>query len=279
MSARSPGSSRIAGLLLASVLAAAPLAAPAEPRVEQIAWTNPADGTEVPAFVFHDRNQARADGTLPAILFLHARRGLQEADRKYLAEIAAQGFLVLAPDWQSGRFIEPWPVPHDPRTETDVALGLDTLDTLPLARRGEKRILYGYSRGGYYAVRIAAGALDPSHRQRVACIVTIAGHFQNPNAPEPDQVYRLMPELDRIDVPMLMIIGGEDIGLRVDNNARAFYALVERGAAVDFVLLPQARRAFDFREHLADSTFTPSERAAKRYSMARARRFMHDCLG
>ncbi|MBI3706865.1 MAG: dienelactone hydrolase family protein [Proteobacteria bacterium] len=251
----------------------------AEVRVETTSWTNHRDGTEVPAYFFHDASQARADGTLPAVLFIPGRRGLQEVDRKYVAEIAAGGFLILAPDWQTARFIEPMPVSHDPATELDVALGLAHIKAHPRARPGEKRVLYGYSRGGYYAVRIAAGAIDPAHRDEVACIVTISGHFQNPNAPEPAQVFGMMPELDRLAAPILMIIGTEDIGLRVDNNARAFYALINRGHKADLMLLPGARRAFDLREYLEESTYTPAERTAKRYSMMRAAQFMRGCFG
>jgi carboxymethylenebutenolidase len=265
---------------IAAALSLLALAAPATAAVvhEETSWINPADNTEVPAHVFYDPAHARADGTLPAVLFIHARRGLQDADKKYIAEIAAGGFLVLAPDWQTGRFIEHWPVPHDPATERDVALGLDRLKQMPRVRPSERRILYGYSRGGYYAVRIASGALDPAHPGQVACLVTVAGHFQNPNAPEAAQVYGLMPELDRLTQPILMIIGTEDTGLRVDNNARAFYSLVERGQRAELVLLPQARRAFDFREYVEGSTFTPAEKTAKRYSMGRARAFMMACV-
>lgn len=249
----------------------------AEVRIDDVAWTNPHDRTIVPAHVFYDPGKVRSDGTLPAVLFIHARRGIQEADKKYIAEIASHGFLVLAPDWQNGRMTAPWPVEHDAATETDVALGLDQFRLLPRVREQEKRVLYGYSRGGYYAVRIASGALDAAHPAQVSCVVTVAGHFQNPNAPEPAQVYGLMPELDRLTQPILMIIGTEDTGLRVDNNARAFYALVERGHRADLILLPQARRAFDFREHIEGSTVTPSERTAKRYALSRAVRFMRDC--
>lgn len=266
--------------LFRAVALSALVASPSDAAVvhEETSWINPADNTEVPAHVFYDAAKARSDGTLPAILFIHARRGIQEPDKKYIAEIAAGGFLVLAPDWQTGRFIEHWPVPHDPATERDVAIGLERLKTMARVRQNEHRILYGYSRGGYYAVRIASGALDPSHRDQVACLVTVAGHFQNPNAPEAAQVYGLMPELDRLTQPLLMMIGTEDTGLRVDNNARAFYSLVERGHRVELVLLPQARRAFDFREYVEGSTFTPSEKAAKRYAMGKAKEFMRGCL-
>ncbi|HSV30132.1 MAG TPA: dienelactone hydrolase family protein, partial [Candidatus Omnitrophota bacterium] len=236
-------------ILLAAALAVM-MAVPAMAEVvtEKTGWKNPKDGTDVPAYVFYDPAKARPDGTHPAILFLHARRGIQEADKKYLAEIAAEGFLVLAPDWQTGRFIEAWPVPHDPATELDAALGLDQFKTMKRVRPNEKRALFGYSRGGYYAVRIAAGALDPRHKDQVACVVAIAGHFQDPNRPEADQVYRTMPELDTLSQPVMMVIGEDDTGARVDNNARAFYSLVDRGADVELVYLPKARRAFDFRD-------------------------------
>ena len=33
-----------------------------------------------------------------------------------------------------------------------------------------------------------AGAVDPKYKADIACVVTIAGHFQDPNKPEPYQV-------------------------------------------------------------------------------------------
>jgi carboxymethylenebutenolidase len=252
--------------------------AAAEVRVDTTSWTNPKDNTQVPAYVFHDPAQKRGDGTLPAVLFLHARRGIQDADKKYLAEIAGNGFLVLAPDWQTARFIAPMPIAHDPATELDAALGLDHLRTLPLARAGEKRVLYGYSRGGYYAVKIAAGTLDAAHPGQVACLVTISGHFQDPNAPEPLQAYGTMPELDRLTQPILMIVAGAEPGLRIENNTRAFHSLVDRGHPVEFILLPQARRTFDFRAHVDGMSATAAETTSKRYSMRRVAQFMRGCV-
>lgn len=262
----------------AIMMIAASRIASAEMRIEETSWINPKDGTEIPGHVFHDPAQARADGTLPAVLFIHARRGIQEADKKYIAEIASHGFLILAPDWQTGRFIAPMPVTHDPATELDVAAGLDHLRTLPRVRPDEKRVLYGYSRGAFYAVKIATGTFAAAHRDEVACLVTISGHFQDPNAPEPAQVYGYMPELDRLTQPILMIVGGAEAGLRIENNTRAFHSLVDRGHPVEFILLPQARRTFDFREYLEQSTFTPAERSSKRYSMARVVDYMRGCF-
>jgi carboxymethylenebutenolidase len=262
--------------LVAAVMAGTSVRA--EVKIEDLVWTNPKDATEVPATLFHDPRLARADGTFPAILFISSRRGLQVPDITYAAEIAALGYLVLAPDWQTGRDIGPWPLEHNPRTELDVALGLDKLEALSIVRPDEKRILYGYSRGGYYAVRIATGAVRPADATRVACIVTVSGHFQDPNKPEPYQAFQYMPELDRLTAPLLMVIGLADSGTRLDNTERAFYGLVERGANVELVMLPGARRAFDFREHIPQSTVTANERLAKTYARGRIASFMRGCL-
>ena len=260
-------------LILATALPAA-----AEVVTEELSWPNPKDGTVVPGTLFYDAALARADGTHPAVLFIHARRGLQPADRKYVAEIAAQGFLVLAPDWQGGRFIEPWPLDHDYATELDVALGLDMLKTLKRARPAEKRALYAYSRGGYYATRIAAGAVEARYKAEVGCIVTIAGHFQDPNKSEPYQVYRYMPEVDQLEVPILMVIGGDDTEVRLNNNARAYYALAAAGKPAELRGLPMARRAIDFREYVDGSTRTPEEIVAKKIARQRSGEFMKRCL-
>lgn len=264
--------------LIAAIAWMAVTGAAAQVRVDSTSWINPKDNTQVPAHVFHDPAHRRSDGTLPTILFIHARRGIQDADKKYLAEIAGNGFLVIAPDWQAGRFIAPMPIQHDPATELDVALGLDHLRKLPLARAGEKRVLYGYSRGGYYAVRIATGSSDPAHRDQVACLVTISGHFQDPNAPEPLQAYGTMPELDRLTQPILMVVAGAEPGLRIENNTRAFHSLVDRGHPVEFILLPQARRTFDFRGHMDGSNVTAAETTSRRYSMPRVVSFMRGCF-
>jgi carboxymethylenebutenolidase len=140
-------------------------------------------------------------------------------------------------------------------------------------------VLYGYSRGGYYAVRVASGALDAGHREQIACLVTVSGHFQDPNAPEPLQAYGVMPELNRLTQPILMIVAGAEPGLRIENNTRAFHSLVERGHPVGFVLLPQARRTFDFREHMDGAGgVTAAELTSKRYSMKRVADFMRGCF-
>lgn len=199
-------------------------------------------------------------GPFPPVLFIHAKRGIDENERKHIGELAGQGFLVVMPDWQSGRMIERWPSEHDPATERDVETAFDFLLKHPKACRMPAGIV-GQSRGPYYAIRLAA-----RRGTDIAAIASYYGHMQNPNAPEPDQLFRVAPEVMQITTPVLFMIGEQDFELRRMSNGRAFYALWERGVPVEFQGYPLARRAFDFR---ADQT--PEEKVATRHARLRAR--------
>lgn len=199
-------------------------------------------------------------GPFPPVLFIHARRGYEDEERAHVRALAAQGFLVMAPDWQKGRLIDRWPVPHDPETEGDVEAALDALLKHPDACRGAAGIV-GVSRGPYYALRLAA-----KRPKDVAAIVSYYGHFQNPNAPEPAQIYSFAPEVQSIQAPVLMLIGEQDFEVRRLSNARAFYALWECGVPVELQMYPMARRAFDFR-----GDQSPEEKTATRHARQRAK--------
>ncbi len=202
-------------------------------------------------------------GPFAPVLYIHARKGFEDEDRQNLRALAGDGFLVVAPDWQSGRFLERWPVPHDPATEGDVEAALDYLLTRPDACRMPAGIV-GYSRGPYYAIRLAA-----KRPNDVAAIVSWYGHMQNPNAPEPDQIFRVAPEVGQITAPVLMLIGEQDFEVRRLSAGRAFYALYERGVPVELQVYPLARRAFDFRRDQ-----TPEEKIAARHARERAKAWL-----
>lgn len=199
-------------------------------------------------------------GPFPPVLYIHARRGFGDEDRAHMRALAAQGFLVLAPDWQLGNMVERWPTRHVLETEDDVEAALDALLARSDVCKGPVGIV-GISRGPYYAIRLAA-----KRPADVAAIVSYYGHFQDPNAPEPLQLFSIAPEVARIQAPVLMLIGDADYELRRMVNGRAFYALHERGVPVELQMYPMARRAFDFRRDA-----TPEERIATRHARARAR--------
>lgn len=197
-------------------------------------------------------------GPFPPVLYIHAKRGYDEVDRRFITRLAEQGFLVMAPDWQSGRFIERWPKEHNPATENDVEAAFDTLRKSADACKIPAGVV-GYSRGGYYALRLAA-----KRGKDIAAVATYAGHMQNPNAPEGDQLFSFAPEVNQITTPWLFVIGEQDFELRRMVGGRAFYALYERGVPVEVQYYPLARRAFDFRNDQ-----TPEEKIASRHAQQR----------
>lgn len=241
----------IAGLL---ILAMATATAMADVRVDRA--TVKTASADVPVEIAIPAGK----GPFPPVLYVHARRGYEDPDRAHIRTLAGQGFLVVAPDWQSGRFLERWPKPHDPATEGDVEAALDLLLARPEACKGPAGIV-GYSRGGYYAIRLAA-----KRPKDVAAIAAYAGHMQDPNAGEPEQLFSVAPEVLKITAPTLFLIGDQDFELRRINIGRAFYALYERGVPAELQTYPLARRAFDFR---ADAT--PEEKIAARHARERVK--------
>ena len=242
--------------LLVTLLAGPATSAAAEPLEKSSASTGK---VEVPLEV------ARPSGTgpFPPVLYIHSKRGFEDEDRAHMRELAAQGFLVLAPDWQKGNMIERWPDRHYPETEEDVEAGLKALMARRDVCKGPVGIV-ALSRGPYYAVRLAA-----KRPNEIAAIVAYYGHFQNPNAPEAQQLFSVAPEVVQIKVPVLMLIGDADYELRRMVNGRAFYSLWERGVPVELQMYPMARRAFDFR---ADAS--PEEKVATRHARQRARTWL-----
>lgn len=241
------------GTVLGCMLSLLALAVWADVRVERLELKS-ADGTMVPTEVFVPTGQA----PFKPVLYIHARRGYQDVDRVHARELAEAGFLVVAPDWQTGRFLERWPVPHDPATEQDVEAALNHLMAHPLTRKQPVGIV-GKSRGPYYAIRMAA-----SRPKDIGPIVSYYGHMQNPNAPEPEQIYGVAPEVMQVTSPILMLVGEQDFEVRRINMGRAFYAMWQRGVTVQYQSYPLARRAFDFR---VDQT--PEEKQATQHARER----------
>jgi len=246
----------IAGAILASAISTAAFAA--EVALSKTTL-KAADGSDVPVEIA----QPTGKGPFPPVLFIHAKRGYDGDERAHVRELAAQGFLVVAPDWQSGRFIERWPAAHNPETELDVEAGLDYLKSLPQACKGKVGVV-GLSRGPYYSIRLAA-----KRGQDIAAIVSYYGHMQNPNAPEPEQLFSIAPEIAQINTPMLFLIGEQDYELRRMSGGRAFYALLERGIPVEYQVYPMARRAFDFRPDQ-----WPEEKIATQHARERAKAWL-----
>jgi carboxymethylenebutenolidase len=184
------------------------------------------------------------DAHYPALLYQHGRRGLDELVQRQVRRIAARGFVVLAPDVYSAHFIEKFPIEHDYAVELDVAEGLDVL----LARDDvstTRACLVSHTRGGYLALK--AATTHGRQQDAAACYVSWYPHLQDPNAPEPMQVYRYAAEVDELAIPVLVFIGDEEQYQRRRSIETAIGSLQDAGKEAKLILYPGVGRGFDFR--------------------------------
>lgn len=204
----------------------------------------------------------------PAVLFVHGRRGLDHLIEPHVVRLAARGFVVVAPDLYTGRFIGAMPIEHDYDLEEDLDHGLDYL----LARddlSSGKACVYSHTRGGYYALKLAV--TFERQDSGLACYVSYYPHMQDPNAPEPMQVYRYAPEVDRLTIPTLVFVGEHEQYQRKRGIEMAISTLRDRDRPARLVVYPGVGRAFDFRP---PEVRTFADDLAARDAIQRATRFM-----
>lgn len=180
----------------------------------------------------------------PAVLFQHGRRGLDELVQLQVKRLAARGFVVLAPDLYGTHFIAPFPIEHDYALEEDLDRGIAALLALPDVST-KKACLASHSRGGYMTLKVA---VRPGRQDKtLACYVAWYPHLQDPNAPEPAQVYAFAPEIEQLTLPTLIFVGEDEQYQRKRNIEEAVKALRGTGRSVQLVIYPGVGRGFDFR--------------------------------
>ncbi|MDD3517912.1 MAG: dienelactone hydrolase family protein [Chromatiales bacterium] len=208
----------------------------------------------------------------PAVLFVHGRRGLDDLVGRHARRLAARGFVVYAPDLYTGRFIEKFPIEHDYALERDLNLAVDRL----LARddiSSRRACLYSHTRGGYYSLKVAV--THARQEQDIACYVAYYPHMQDPNAPEPMQVYRYAAEADALTIPTLIFIGEEEQYQRRRGIEMAVDALAKQGRPARLVVYPGVGRGFDFRP---ENVRTFADDLAAKDALQRAAAFMRAAL-
>ncbi|MGI9407071.1 MAG: dienelactone hydrolase family protein [Hyphomicrobiaceae bacterium] len=205
-----------------------------------VAYVNPKDGTEVPAVLF----RPRAEGRYPGVLFQHGRRGLDDLVKGLARRVAARGFVVLAPDVYSARFIDIRPIEHLRETEGDVDAGVDFLLKQP-GISTSRICFFSHTRGGYYTLRVAT--VMKRQEQDVACYVSFYPQWQDPNLGEPMQVYRYALEADKLAIPAMLFIGEYDQYQRRRSLETAVRSMKDAGRDVTLITYPGVGRGFDFR--------------------------------
>ena len=198
------------------------------------------DGVEVPALLARPAGA----GKYPAVLFQHGRRGLDDLIQRHVRRLAARGFVVLAPDIYTAHFIGTHPIEHDYALEKDVNAAVDVL----LARAdisSDKACLYSHTRGGYYTLKVATTFRRQD--KDIACYVSYYPHLQDPNAPEPQQVYGYAPEIEQLLLPTLVFIGDEEQYQRRRVIETSIKVMQDKGRDAQLVIYPGVGRGFDFR--------------------------------
>lgn len=240
-----------------------------ENHAVQVEWIEyDSDGVSVPAMVARPADKRK----YPAVLFQHGRRGLDDLVQRHAKRLAARGFVVVAPDIYSAHFIGTHPIEHDYALEADVNRGLDVL----LSRddiSSDRACLYSHTRGGYYTLKVATRF--KRQQQDVACYVSYYPHLQDPNAPEPAQVYGYAPEIDDLTLPVLVFIGEDDQYQRMRVVQTSIKVLRDKGRDARLIVYPGVGRGFDFRpEHVR----TFADDLAAKDAIQRAAAFMRKHL-
>jgi carboxymethylenebutenolidase len=223
---------------------------------------------EIPAYVF----RPATPGKYYPVLFQHGRRGLDDLTLLAPKRLAARGFVVMAPDVWNGRFLDRYPMGHDYVSDEDVARGIDALLRLP-GIRGDRACAVSHTRGGYMTLR----ALVTHGRQHeaVSCYISFYPHWQDPNAPEPKQIYQYAPEINDLEVPVLVFFGEHEQYQRLRPIMEGINALKEKGRSPQLIVYPGVGRGFDFRP---PGVRTLADDLATRDALQRTARFIREHL-
>ncbi len=234
--------------------------------MEEVSY--PSGDTEIPAYIFRPTKPGKY---LP-VLFQHGRRGLDELTLLAPRRLAARGFVVLAPDVWSGRLFNSYPMGHEYVSDEDVANGIDALLALDNIQ-GDKACAVSHTRGGYMTLK--ALVTHKKQKSHISCYVSYYPHWQDPNEPEPMQIYQYAPELNELDVPVLVFFGEHEQYQRLRPIMDGVNTLKENGKHPQLIIYPGVGRGFDFRPpHVR----TFADDLATKDSLQRTARFIRQHL-
>ncbi|MCK5335050.1 MAG: dienelactone hydrolase family protein, partial [Gammaproteobacteria bacterium] len=133
---------------------------------------------------------------------------------------------------------------HDYELEKDASGVVDVL----LARDDistKKACIVSHTRGGYYSLKTT---VTFKHQDKnLACYISYYPHWQDPNAPEPAQVYGYAPEIEKLKLPTLVFIGEQEQYQRRRVIETSFGILKKNKIESHLIIYPGIGRGFDFR--------------------------------
>ncbi|MCK4742624.1 MAG: dienelactone hydrolase family protein [Sulfuriflexus sp.] len=226
------------------------------------------DDNEIPVMVARPDD----DKKYPAILFQHGRRGLDDLIQLHVKRLAARGFVVVAGDVFKGRLVDSYPIGHDYALEGDV----NQILTYLLSRKdisSKKACSYSHTRGGYYTLKVAVKF--KRQEKDLACYVSYYPHMQDPNLPEPAQVYQYAVEASDMKLPTLIFIGEKEQYQRRRPIEAAIKVMQENKVDARLIIYPGVGRGFDFRP---DNVRNFADDLASKDAIQRATHFMNKYL-
>ena len=204
----------------------------------------------------------------PGIYYIYGRPGLDDRLFAELRRLASFGFTVVTTHFQEALLIPIFSPQMDPPETMQVQSdGFD--EFLKAKERAPGKVcILGTVRGGYYAVKLAT-------RPEVACLVGIHPVIVDHTWPEQFQEVTILPDIRKVKVPTLLMVGDGDFEVRYNQSKRAAQYLEAKGVPVELVIYPSASRGFDFR--IAGRTL--ADDLAKMDSLYRTVEFINRHLG
>jgi len=231
----------------------------------KVLWENVIHGeSDIPVMIARPNDNKK----YPAVLFQHGRRGLDDLVQLHVKRLAARGFVVVAGDVYKGRLLDNLPIEHDYSLEGDVNALLDYL----LSRNDlstKKACSYSHTRGGYYTLKLAV--TFKRQEKDLACYVSYYPHMQDPNLPEPAQVYHYAVQANNMTIPTLIFVGENEQYQRLRPIKASVKAMQENKVDARLVIYPGVGRGFDFRP---DNVRTFADDLASKDAIQRATKFM-----
>jgi len=218
------------------------------------------------------------------VIVLHQAGGYAAQTERWITELAAEGYLAVAPILHHRRGVETLhpsefggdivafsqALPGDSSAREDIGAAIDYLSEQGVTP--EHTGLVGFSFGGRAAYLVA------SERALGAAISFYGGGVQRENFPGNDDLPALAARTAELKTPFLGLFGEEDFMLSPGELDDWEAALAEASVAASLVRYPGAGHAFDVDEAFVPGAPSPYVADAANDATGRARSFLADKL-
>ena len=182
-------------------------------------------------------------GPFPAVLVLHGRAGLGEAQQSYASWLATLGYVALAPDYLTPVSVSneqwgssDWVNKIDPVRE-HLGQGLEALKSLSYVDPNRLGVV-GFSLGGYFAFILAT-------REDVKGIISYYGAYNGKPVTRNSNRYDFSDVVAEIKAPVLMFHGDNDQLVLIALAEATKNLLVSNGKQYEYIVYAGAGHSFN----------------------------------